>query len=41
MGVNKKQKEKQKKKQKLLADKQRYFDYYDDVKVSSHKIYDW
>lgn len=31
----------QKKKQKLLADKQKYFDYYDDVKVSSHKIYDW
>lgn len=30
-----------KKKQKLIADKQRYFDYYDDVKVSSHKIYDW
>lgn len=30
-----------KKKQALLADKQRYFDYYDDVKVPSHKIYDW
>ena len=32
---------KKKQKQKFQQDKDRYFNYYDDVKVSSHKIIDW
>lgn len=39
---NKKKLEEKKKKKRLYEkDKNRYFDYYDDIKVSSHKIVDW
>ena len=39
---NKKRLEEKKKKKRLYEkDKNRYFDYYDDIKVSSHKIVDW
>ena len=34
-------KDKNKKKPKKLSEKTKYFDYYDDVKSSCHKIYDW
>ena len=41
----KKEKQKQllkkKQKQKYNQDKERYFNYYDDIKVGSHKIVDW
>ena len=37
----KKLEEKKKKKRLYEKDKNRYFDYYDDIKVSSHKIVDW
>ena len=41
----KKEKQKQllkkKQKQKYSQDKERYFNYYDDIKVGSHKIVDW
>ena len=37
----KKIEEKKKKKKQYEKDKGRYFDYYDDIKVSSHKIVDW
>lgn len=33
--------QKQKKKQAMKNDKDRYFSYYDDIKVGSHKIVDW
>lgn len=33
--------QKQKKKQAIKNDKDRYFSYYDDIKVGSHKIVDW
>jgi hypothetical protein len=32
---------KKKQKQKYNKDKERYFNYYDDIKVGSHKIVDW
>lgn len=34
-------KDKNKKKPKKLSEKTKYFDYYDDIKSSCHKIYDW
>ena len=34
-------KDKNKKKPKNLSEKTKYFDYYDDIKSSCHKIYDW
>ena len=34
-------KDKNKKQPKKLSEKSKYFDYYDDVKSSCHKIYDW
>ena len=34
-------KDKNKKKTKKLSEKTKYFDYYDDIKSSCHKIYDW
>lgn len=43
--LKKKEKQKQllKKKQKAKYDKEKekYFNYYDDIKVGSHKIVDW
>jgi len=36
-----KNKDKNKKKTKKLSEKTKYFDYYDDIKSSCHKIYDW
>lgn len=36
-----KQLQKKKQKQKFQQDKERYFNYYDDIKVGSHKIVDW
>lgn len=34
-------KQKNKKKTKKLSENTKYFDYYDDIKSSCHKIYDW
>ena len=34
-------KQKNKKKTKKLSQNTKYFDYYDDIKSSCHKIYDW
>ena len=39
-SVNK-NKPKNKKKTKKLSENTKYFDYYDDIKSSCHKIYDW
>ena len=36
-----KNKTKNKKKTKKLSESTKYFDYYDDIKSSCHKIYDW
>lgn len=36
-----KKKEILKKKQKYKKDKESYFNYYDDIKVGSHKVVDW
>ena len=36
-----KQKLKSKKKSQYKKDKEKYFNYYDDIKVGSHKIVDW
>ena len=33
--------EKNKQKQKSKAEKDKYFAYYDDIKVGSHKVVDW
>ena len=33
--------QKQKKKKAMQNDKDKYFSYYDDIKVGSHKIVDW
>lgn len=42
---NQKQKEKithkNKQKSKLKAEKDKYFGYYDDIKIGSHKVVDW
>ena len=35
------EKSKNKKKTKKLSQNTKYFDYYDDIKSSCHKIYDW
>ena len=40
VSVNK-PKDKNKKKTKKLSQNTKYFDYYDDIKSSCHKIYDW
>lgn len=37
----KKQSQKNKQKQKSKSEKDRYFSYYDDIKVGSHKVVDW
>lgn len=36
-----KQNKKLKQKQKTKSDKEKYFAYYDDIKVGSHKVVDW
>ncbi len=33
--------QKNKQKQKSKAEKDKYFAYYDDIKVGSHKVVDW
>ena len=38
---NKKITQKNAQKQKNKAEKEKYFSYYDDIKVGSHKIVDW
>ncbi len=38
---NDKNKQKNKKKTKKLSENTKYFDFYDDIKSSCHKIYDW
>ena len=38
---NLKNKSKNKKKYKKLSNSSKYFDFYDDVKSSCHKIVDW
>ncbi len=40
-GQKNKQKLAQKNKQKCKAEKEKYFAYYDDIKVGSHKVVDW
>ena len=40
-SVGAKTKQKNKKKTKKLSQNTKYFDYYDDIKSSCHKIYDW
>ena len=36
-----KEKLKAKKKSQYKKDKEKYFGYYDDIKVGSHKVVDW
>ena len=38
---SKKKRTKSKKKQVYKAEKDRYFGFYDDIKVASHKVVDW